>query len=931
MSYRPEEVDEIILRLEKNVERQIATVNSAVKGVAAERDLLSTAEASRDLLLKAVAGEKDYLDKVFGGSCERIGRFRHCLDPVKFSDMHKKDPRWQMLQNSIETVEAVLKDLGTFKPWVPPTVKAPEKISYKGVRRRMSPGRRVNIKPEVEGGEVSSFEVSPALPEGLELDASTGIISGALPNKLLDEATYTVVAKNEAGEARAELCFAVKETPPVTLSYPTALAALDVGQAVSWAPTIEGGDATKWSVSPDLPPGLVLGADTGAIAGAPTQAAEPAAYTICAANSGGEVTTALQLEVKGVGPKPPNYGLEEGGAVLFVGEAVDLSPQAAGDTTFSVSPDLPDGLRFDEATGRVTGTPQSPLPTTDFQVTATTASGSAESKLTLTIRPEKPHTLRYPELEGTYSLGQEVKLEAEVQGAVRSFAVEPALPEGVSLDETTGAITGAFSALCGEQTYVVTASGEDGHTSAELSFAVVLPAPKNLTYPMASSSYAVGEPMSIEPDLEGSEGCTFAVEPSLPEGLALDPATGVISGQPVAESPETTYVLSASNASGSTTADLTFQVQEVQTVDAAGIDQKLAAKIEAIEDISDMIEEPAKAKSFGDWMIWMVHRAHLDDPTLTDFDFSNLHMPRGDLEERIAPKLAKAMAWNTNIQTLSLVNSNLQKAEGVVLAQSLKTNKTLLHLNLENNCLDSASVKDLATNLMENPSSKIETLRVAQQKQVGNSFGRPVEEAFGHLLEKNEAILRLGFFCSDAHWRNLIDRAVLRNNDFARRRRKRNMGEEEEEVPAEEKPLSRLLLKTPPAKPASELLPEGEPAHAAVRGFLILHRKFPTSSQLQTYAKNNGMPMKFSEAAPAAKGFRAAVLEVAKETEVVVADAYEVDNTGIMRKWSIQNDNWNLDIWTPDKKRFQYTSSAGKEPALTISAEWAAVTSASLQ
>ncbi|OLP81077.1 Tropomodulin-2 [Symbiodinium microadriaticum] len=420
---------------------------------------------------------------------------------------------------------------------------------------------------------------------------------------------------------------------------------------------------------------------------------------------------------------------------------------------------------------------------------------------------------------------------AIVQGSVSSFAVEPALPEGVSLDETTGAITGAFGALCGEQTYVVTASGEDGHTSAELSFAVVLPAPKNLTYPMASPSYAVGEPMSIEPDLEGSEGCTFAVEPSLPEGLVLDPATGVISGQPVAESAETTYVLSASNASGSTTADLTFQVQEVQTVDAAGIDQKLAAKIEAIEDISDMIEEPAKAKSFGDWMIWMVHRAHLDDPTLTDFDFSNLHMPRGDLEERIAPKLAKAMAWNTNIQTLSLVNSNLQKAEGVVLAQSLKTNKTLLHLNLENNCLDSASVKDLATNLMENPSSKIETLRVAQQKQVGNSFGRPVEEAFGHLLEKNEAILRLGFFCSDAHWRNLIDRAVLRNNDFARRRRKRNMGEEEEEVPAEEKPLSRLLLKTPPAKPASELLPEGEPAHAAVRGFLILHRKFPTSTE----------------------------------------------------------------------------------------------------
>jgi len=323
-------------------------------------------------------------------------------------------------------------------------------------------------------------------------------------------------------------------------------------------------------------------------------------------------------------------------------------------------------------------------------------------------------------------------------------------------------------------------------------------------------------------------------------------------------------------------------------------------------------------------MIWMVHRAHLDDPTLIDFDFSNLHMPPAHLEERIAPKLAKAMATNTHIETLSLVNSNLHKAEGSLLANSLKSNKTLLHLNVENNCLDSAAIKDFATCLLENPDSKLETLRVAQQKQVGNSFGRPVEEAFGQLLEKNEVIVRLGFVCSDAHWRNLIDRAVLRNNDFARRRRKRNVCEEEAEVAAEEKSLSRLQLVSPPPKPAKEVLVEDVPAYASVRGFLIQHRKFPTPSQLQTYAKNNGTPVKFSEAAPAVRGFRAAVLEAAKGTEVTVADAYEVDNTGNMKHWSIQNDNWRLDIWTPDKKRFQYASSAGKEPALSISDKWAA-------
>eukprot|EP00435_Cladocopium_sp_Y103_P022174 s1004_g5.t1 len=149
-------------------------------------------------------------------------------------------------------------------------------------------------------------------------------------------------------------------------------------------------------------------------------------------------------------------------------------------------------------------------------------------------------------------------------------------------------------------------------------------------------------------------------------------------------------------------------------------------------------------------------------------------------DARIAPKLAKAMASNTHIHTLSLVNSNLHKAEGSVLAASLAQNNSVVHVNVENNSLDSSSVKDFATNLLENPNSKLESLRFSQQKGTGNFFGRPVEEAFGQLLDKNETLLRLGFSCDDAHWRNHINRALLRNNDFARRRRKKQAGGEEE-------------------------------------------------------------------------------------------------------------------------------------------------------
>jgi len=75
-----------------------------------------------------------------------------------------------------------------------------------------------------------------------------------------------------------------------------------------------------------------------------------------------------------------------------------------------------------------------------------------------------------------------------------------------------------------------------------------------------------------------------------------------------------------------------------------------------------------KSSKIGNWMIWMVHRAHLDDATLVKFepwaslkslhthrqiastspsrlsqDFTNLKMPEGNVEALISPKLAVAM------------------------------------------------------------------------------------------------------------------------------------------------------------------------------------------------------------------------------------------------------------------------------------------------
>jgi hypothetical protein len=143
-------------------------------------------------------------------------------------------------------------------------------------------------------GTVTSYSVSPALPAGLVLDATTGVISGT-PSAATGDNVYQVTASNAAGKTMGDITLEV-----VTQLYPSATYSFTVGvTARTISPAFGGPTTATWSVAPALPAGLVINPSSGAISGTPTGATAAATYVVTAKTAGGASTAPLTLAVSG--------------------------------------------------------------------------------------------------------------------------------------------------------------------------------------------------------------------------------------------------------------------------------------------------------------------------------------------------------------------------------------------------------------------------------------------------------------------------------------------------------------------------------------------------------------------------------------------------------------------------------------------------------
>lgn len=377
---------------------------------------------------------------------------------------------------------------------------------------------------------------SGTLPTNLALDPSTGTLTG-MP---ATGGTYNFTVKVTDSTAAAA-------TKPFSLTINGAALSISTGPqlpsgttGVQYSQTLTANGGTppySWAVTDGaLPSGLTLNAATGAIGGIPAKSGTFSFEVTVKDSASATATKSLSLTISApalsisTGPQLPNGS---------VGAQYSQTLVASGGTppySWSLkSSALPSGLSLSAATGTISGIPTT-AGTFNFQISVKDSAGGTSTKsFSLQISPPTLSITSSSILpNGSVNVGYSQQLTATGGLAPYTWSLTSgALPPGLALNGTSGLISGAPT-TAGIFLFSVQVH-DSGSGTATQGFSLTI----NAAALAISGSLGSGEAGIAYSQTLTAVGGTAPYQWSisvgtLPTGVRLDPASGVISGLPQA-------------------------------------------------------------------------------------------------------------------------------------------------------------------------------------------------------------------------------------------------------------------------------------------------------------------------------------------------------------------------------------------------------------
>ena len=324
-----------------------------------------------------------------------------------------------------------------------------------------------------------TYSISPALSAGLSFNSTSGVISGT-PTINQAATAYTITGTDGTLTATSTITITIA-LPPASIAPSTQSVIGPVGTAITptavYVASYFGG-TVSYTISPALPANLSMDPISGVISGTPNATQAATTYTVTATGStSGTATARVSISVPPAAISPATQTVNAKINTLISSTRAYTATYFSGAVTYAINPALSNGLAFDTTTGIVSGTFSAILLPTTYTVTATGAvSGVATATITVTVSPTISPTSQTINWPVNAAINPTTAFTPVGFTGTISYSVSPALPTGLSIDGSTGIITGTATTPQAATRYVITASdGVSGSATSSLSITITNP------------------------------------------------------------------------------------------------------------------------------------------------------------------------------------------------------------------------------------------------------------------------------------------------------------------------------------------------------------------------------------------------------------------------------------------------------------------------